>query len=337
MSNLNENARIRHDAVRAGMVMVGLVAFGTGGYVLLEGWSVFEALYMTAITLSTIGFGEVRPLTETGRAFTLLLIITGVGNLAYALGATTEFFAAGGLDDYRRRARMERYLKEVHGHTIVCGYGRLGSAIVRELAAAKALLVIVERDPTALAELRELGVPFVEGDAGDDDVLHAAGIARAGTLVAALNDDAANVFLTLTARVLNPAVIIYGKAEDPQSLIKLERAGANVHFSPAVVAGHRVAMQILRPSITEVVDLPAGNGVFELAMQEVKVADLTKSERAAPLSPSSLWGTRKLMILAVKTASGEILFPAPPGHDLQADDRLVVMGEAKTVVALQTD
>lgn len=329
---LSENARIRRNAIRATLILVLLVVGGTAGYVVIEGWPVFDALYMTGITLATIGYGETHPLSGPGRAFTLVLIAVGVGNIAYAFGTMTGFFATGGYDVYRWRARMERQLAEISGHTIVCGYGRLGSAVVQTLLDNGGGVVVVEREPTHADRLRDLGVPFVVGDAADDDVLAAAGIGRARTFVAALNDDASNVFLTLTARVLNPALVIYGKAEDPHSLVKLERAGANVRFSPSLVAGHRVAMQILRPATTDLVELSGLEGGFEVAVQELRAQALHAVGQ--PLRKASVWNDDKLLVLAVQRGDGSMLFPPRSDYVLQEADRVVVMGRAEALAAL---
>lgn len=322
-----ENKTIRVHAVRAMLILGVLVGGGTLGYCWIEGWSVADALYMTAITLSTVGYGETHPLSASGRWFTVALISVGVGNIAYALGAGTEFFAAGGLRGYRRRALMESKLQGLHDHTIVCGHGRLGSAVSAALREAGAPFVVVEQNPHVLSRLDQEEVPYVAGDAGDDEILKSAGIGRARTLVTALHDDAANVFLTLTARVLNPAVVIYGKADDPTSLIKLERAGANHRFSPAQVAGHRVANQILRPTLTDIVGLSTKRGEYELAIEEFQATGL-HGVTGAPLNRTKLWGNPEAMVLAIKTADGGVLFPPKGDYELRDNDRVVIMGKA---------
>lgn len=322
-----DNRTIRRHAKRAGLVMLLLLGGGAIGYHLIEGWPLFDALYMTVITLSTIGYGETHPLSDGGRLFTVAMILMGVGNLAYVIGASTEFFAAGGLEAYRRRARMERTLATLENHTIICGYGRLGSAVAAELELHHAPFVVVERSEEVAEKLAQDGnFTFVHGDAGDDEVLLRAGIERAQALVAALNDDATNVFLTLTARVLNPRVVIYGKADDPTSLVKLARAGANHQFSPALVAGNRVAHQILRPAVNDLVGILTGRGRQELSIEEV-IASRLGIAPGALLSTTPLWGKPDLMVLAIKTADGTIVFPPRPDYVLGPDDRVVVMGK----------
>ncbi len=324
----NENRLIRRHARQASVVLFGLLLLGTVGYHVIEGWPLFDGLYMTVISLSTIGYGETNPLSHEGRVFTLLLIFIGVGNLAYVLAGTTQFFAAGGLVAYRRRARMERNLETISGHTIICGCGRLGLAIVHELEAKNAPFVAIERDPELIETLRAANprLLLVQGDAGEDDVLIAAGVKRARALVAALNDDASNVFLTLTARVLNAKVVIHGKADDPDTLRKLERAGANHPFSPSLVAGQRIAEQLTRPTVAELVGVVTSITDQELSIEEVP-ASAVRGLVGRPLSESPLWGQPRTLVLAVKKADGRLLFPALADYVVVSHDYLVLMGE----------
>jgi voltage-gated potassium channel len=326
MPRSTTNRELRGHARRAAMMLAFVVLGGAIGYHQIEGWPLFDSLYMTITTLATVGYGEIHPLSNAGRAFTIGLILLGVGNLAYAFAGTSHFFAAGGVQAYRRRAKMDRMLAALHGHTIICGCGRLGTAILHELTAQRAPVVVVERNEEIARRLTEAQtVPCVQGDAQDDDVLVAAGIHRAHALVAALNDDASNVFVTLSARVLNPGLVIYGKADDPATLTKLERAGANHTFSPSFVAGHRIATQIIRPAITELIGIATGKSSLELAIEEVIVRRLGFAG-GTRMSQTPLWGKTDLLVLAVKTHDGAVVFPPRPDLALHPDDRIVVMG-----------
>ena len=322
-----ENARLLAHARRAAGVLGALLAAGTLGYCAIEGWRWLDALYMTVITLTTIGFGETHPLSDAGRVFTIALIFVGAGNLAYALGGMTQFFASGGLDAWRRRTRMTHTLETISGHTIVCGCGRLGGAVAGALVRQGAQVVVVDRSAHALARFVSdaPAAAFVEGDASEDDILKRAGIERARALVAALNDDASNVFLTLTARVLKADLAIYGKADDPSTLLKLERAGANVQFSPALVAGQRIAHQILRPRLTEVVAFSAGAEADDLGIEEVTLEQLRRPA-GAPLGETPVWGRPELMVLGVRRGDGTMLFPPTRNHRLASGERVLVMG-----------
>ncbi len=324
---LLENQRIRRAGLQGSLVLLALLLGGTYGYCWLEGWRPLDALYMTVITLATIGYGETHALSDAGRIFTLALIVMGVGNLGYMLAEATAFMASGGLQAYRRRERMARMLTELKNHTIICGYGRLGTTITEELVKTSMPLVIIDRDPLIIERLQERGdVGVIRGDANDDQVLQAAGIGRAHALVAALNDDASNVFLTLTARVLtkevNPTLVIHGKAEDPATLVKLKRAGADHTFSPALVLGHRIAHQILRPAVTELVGLSGSQGGVELSIEEVLAERLGDGKA---LRDTALWGKADLLILAVKTRDGEVIFPPRGELTIGTGDRVVVL------------
>lgn len=314
-------------AVRVSTLFTLLFTVGTLGYTLLEGWPLFDSFYMTLITLTTIGYGETHPLSEVGRVFTAGLIIGGVGNAAYALSTLTQFFATGGWTEYRRRTRMQHQLESLKDHTIICGFGRLGSAIAEGLLESRCPFVVVERSVEVVAMLRrQERTLFVTGDATDDAVLQKAGILRARTLVAALDDDAANVFLTLTARVLNPALIIHGKADDPNTLLKLQRAGADHQFSPSLVAGHRVARQIVRPAVMDLVELATRAGQFELAIEEFPVSNLLTAQ-GKMLAQTPFWGRDDFMILAIRTSEGNLRFPPKGEYVLLKGDSLIVMGK----------
>lgn len=321
-------------AVRVAATFLALFSVGTIGFTLIEGWHPFDALYMTLITITTIGYGETHPLSTQGRIFNIVLIVVGVGNSAYTLGAMTQFFASGGWNAFRRRARMQNQLDRIRHHTIICGFGRLGTTIADGLLERGAPFVVVERNAEVLERLRNQDrILFVSGDASDDDTLKAAGILRARTLVTALDDDASNVFLTLTARVLNPALIIYGKADDPSTLIKLQRAGADHPFSPALVAGHRVAMQIVRPAVMDLVELATGRGQLEFAIEEFPVDRFSECIGKA-LSKTPFWGREDFMILAVRSVDGTVRFPPRPAMLLSKGDSLIVMGKGQVLSTL---
>jgi voltage-gated potassium channel len=330
-----ENARLLQHALRAAGALAALLGLGTLGYVVIEGWSAFDAFYMTVITLATIGYGETHPLSEAGRLFTVLLIFVGVGNLAYAFGGTTGFLAAGGLEAWRRRSRLENTLNTITGHTIVCGCGRLGSAVTRALLRQGASVVVVDRDGHALRRFltEHPELPHVVGDAAEDEVLLEAGARRANALVAALNDDASNVFLTLSARVLNARLVIYGKADDPSTLQKLERAGANVQFSPAHVAGTRIANQILRPGLTEVIGFASESEPDELGIEEVSPTQLGL-QGGRTLGDTPVWGKADLLVLGVRRIDGHLVFPPRPEIVLGPEDRVLVMGRPASLTAV---
>jgi voltage-gated potassium channel len=322
-----DDRAIARTAVAAGAVALILLIVGSVGYHVLEGWPLFDAFYMTIITLSTVGYGEVRPLSTGGRVLSILLILGGVSTLGYALGATTEFIAHGGWEASRRRRRMRNKLETIENHTIVCGYGRLGRAVVEVLRQNHQRVVVVDRGSEVLDKLpRDDDLLHCIGNAQDDDVLIAAGVRRARALVAAVDSDAANVFLTLSARELNPQIVLYGKADDPKSLQKLERAGANHVFSPSTVAGHRVAWQIVQPNVTDLLDIATRRGEYELSIVEVRIGDVLRPG-GTTLRETRLWGGDAVMIAAIKHVDGSVEFPPRADMLVTAEDRAVVLGK----------
>ncbi len=328
-SGPSENQRIRRAALQGAVLLVSIHLFGIVGYHSIEGWSWFDAFYMTVITIATVGFGETHALSTEGRTLTVALIFSGVGVLGFMFAEGTDFMARGGLQAYRRRDRMARMLSQLNNHTIVAGYGRLGTALVEELLAQGTPFVVLDRDPHIVEKLQaNPRVAVIRGDANEDAILRQAGVDRAHTLVCALNDDASNVFLTLTARVLtrdvNPRLVIHAKVEDLSSLTKLERAGANFTFCPSRVLGHRIAHQILRPATTELVGLSTRRGDVELAMEETLVE---KMGPAKTLRDTPLWGKTDLLILAVKTEDGDLVFPPKGDMKVGPGDRVVVLGK----------
>ncbi|MEL6821476.1 MAG: potassium channel family protein, partial [Calditrichota bacterium] len=202
---------------------------GTLGYVILEGWGLLDAYYMTVITITTTGFGEVRPLSTAGQVLTILLIISGVGVAGYIAASTAEWV----LDIKRfRRQRMMKQIKKLNGHFIICGYGRLGKPICRELKELNHPFVVIEIDSQRIEELMELGYTHLEGDATEDAVLREAGVERAKGMMSVLATDADNVYATLSAKVLNPNIFIVTRAIDEETEVKLKRAGANRILKP---------------------------------------------------------------------------------------------------------
>ena len=223
---------------------------------------------------------------------------------------------------------MKHSLATIKDHTIVCGYGRLGRAVVEVLRQNGHAVVVVDRDAVALQKLPEdPGLLHCAGNAQEDDVLIAAGVERARALVAAVDSDAANVFLTLSARELNPDIVLYGKADDPKSLQKLQRAGANHAFSPASVAGHRVGWQIVQPDVTDLLDIATRRGEYELKIEELRIGDLLRPGGTV-LADTSLWGASEQMIVAIKHVDGSVEFPPRADMSVSADDRLVVLGKS---------
>ena len=288
---MNEPTFFRQLRVVIVLVIV-LISTGTAGYMLLEHWGLHDALFMTVITLSTVGYGEVRPLTQAGEVFTMLLIFGGVGVLAYSFSTVTDYIVAGELQGYLRRRRTARKMARMQDHYIVCGYGRVGRQVVEELHANDIRLVVIDIDRALGAELEQLGIPFMAGDPTEDDVLEQAGIERAAGLCSCLPNDATNVFVVLSARKINAALLILSRCNQPENQDKLRIAGADKVINPYVTTGRQMATQLLYPSVMEFLDVVIRRGDLELRLQEIVVG------------PASLLAGRSLADANVRTETG---------------------------------
>jgi len=241
----NPFARFRLPAVLLAIIIV----FGTTGYLLVEGWSLLDSFYMTIITISTVGFTEVHPLGTAGRIFTSVLIVSGVGTMLYGFGVFAETLSEGHFLEFRRVRRLERQVSELRDHLIVCGYGRMGTQVVREFASAGKQYVVIDSNQDAIERLRHEDRLHIEGDAADEEVLKEAGIEHAKALISAVDSDERSVYITLIARNLNPGLWIVARAGQPGSIRRLELAGANKAISPYLMAGHLMAEMALNPKL----------------------------------------------------------------------------------------
>lgn len=264
--------RMRRKLLRFGMGYFGIIAAGTVGYLVIEGWTPLESVYMTVITLSTVGFKEVRPLSPAGQAFTAALIVAGVGAVTYLFAAISQYIVSGELTGSLRKARMQQRIDALSGHYIVCGFGRVGQQVVLDLVHEKRACVVVETTEQVTADTPS-SVLRVVGDGSDDHVLEQAGIARAAGLVAVTGDDATNLFITLTARTLNPKLVIVARANQSATEPKLLRAGASHVLSPYTISGRRIARLLLHPSITDFLDVVMHSGQLELVLEECPVKE----------------------------------------------------------------
>ena len=248
-----------------------LVVGGTLGYVWLEGWPLGDSLYMTMITITTVGFGEVRPLSPEGRQFTILLLIFSIATVGYSVTTLIGFVFEGQIFLAMRGRRMERAISKLKDHHIICGCSAIGREVAFELRRAGAPFVIVDLNPGQSELSQDESVLFLEGNAENDEVLRAAGIERAKGLVAALRDDVDNVFVVLTARQMNPKLTIVAQAAEEQTTGKLMKAGADRVISPYQIAGRRMASVMLHPSIVDFLDVVMDKGEVSMRLEEVTV------------------------------------------------------------------
>ncbi len=315
------------------IVAFSLFLVSSAGYMLLEGYTPVEAVYMTVITLSTVGFGEVRPLSDAGRLFTVGVIIVGVGTGAYLFSTLAEYIVAGELTGNLRQRRMAKKLAKLREHYIVCGFGRVGEQVAMELHAQRLPLVVIDQNPAVMDHCDRYDIPYVIGDATDDDTLRQAGIERARGLVAVLDTDADNVFVVLSARALNPNLMIVARAATEDAERKLLKAGADRVVSPYVMAGNRLVSLLLRPNVVHFLDTALRSAELELWLEEIEVHPdsplVGKTLEEAQIR--SLTGAN---VLAIVRPSEHRMVDWSPHLRLQAGDILITLGRQDQVAAL---
>jgi voltage-gated potassium channel len=313
-------------------ILASLTLLGALGYVWIEGMSFLDAFYMTVITLSTVGYGEVAPLSDVGRVYTITLILVGLGAALYAISALATSLIEGRLLQIMGRTRMKRAIAALHDHVIVCGFGRFGQAVSRNLRLAEATVVIVDPDPAAEAECREQGCYFIEDSALEDTVLLKAGIEKARALVAAIPSDSDNVFVTLSAREANPEVRIHARAESHAGARRLRLAGANQVISPHGLGGQRIANAIVRPGVVEFLELSSPGDGAEVDLEEIALA----AESPLVDTPLSDFRERELRaaVVAIKRGDEPLRLNPGPSERLLAGDRVVVVGDHENLSRL---
>jgi voltage-gated potassium channel len=305
--------------------LAAVLIFGILGYV-SYGWTFFDALFMVVITISGVGFGEVRPMQSTGlRIHTMMVIALGLVAVAYTLGGFVQFLTEGEIRNYLGRQRMRRLIDSMTGHTIIAGYGRVGSLVGEELTAAGVAFVVIERKIERVIEIERKGYANIHNDATEEDTLRDAGLERAKTLVSVLSTDAENVFLTLTARRIAPNVEIIARAEQPVTHKTLIQAGADHVVMPAAIGAHRIVSLLTNPSAVEFAELVTRRSSLAIEMDEIPV------KARGPLDGLSLRDAdigRKtgVMVIAVKRADGRVEFPPSGDEPFAAGDSAVILG-----------
>lgn len=313
-----------------------VIAVGTAGYAIIERWSIFDSLYMTIITVGTVGFGETHPLSTAGRAFTMILVLAGVGALGFSLAQFIDFLLEGHLTGYLEGRRMHRRIEHLAGHTIVAGFGRVGSVACHALHAEKAEFVVVDGDARACDEARDAGWLVIEGDATEEEVLLAAGVDRAGSVITALSGDAENLFVTVTARGLNPDAFIVARSSHASTEPKLLKAGANRTITPNVIGGRRMAAMVLRPAVSEYLDIVThGNGV-EYRLQEVELSahSIFSGKTLAEARIREITGAQ---VVAILGRDGSVDGNPGPDTIISAGEKLVVLGTVDAVETLANE
>jgi voltage-gated potassium channel len=316
------------------LVPLVLVAFGTTGYRMVEGWPLFDALYMTVITLTTVGFLEVHTLSTAGRAFTMVLAVGGVFTAFYAATTVIGLVVSGELRGEVERRRMEKTLQQLRNHIIVCGYGRMGHLVCEEFSELGLPFVIVDRDPAAMEGFSMTHGIAVAGDATSDELLRRVGVDRARCLVTVVASDSDNLYITMSARLLNERLQIVARAEDAQSEVKLRRAGATRVVAPYVIGGHRVAQAVLRPAVTDFLELATRHDFPDLQIEETVVEPgsvLDQKELRATKIRSDLG----IILVAIRKRDGRHVFNPPAETLLEAEDLLITLGHTDQLLKLE--
>ncbi|MEO8359524.1 MAG: potassium channel protein [Vicinamibacteria bacterium] len=317
------------------LVVLILVLGGTVGYMLVEGWSLFDSVYMAVITLTTVGYLEIHPLSTAGRLFTMVLLLTGVFSLFYAATSAIRSIVGGELTGQLGRSRMEKKLQALRDHIIICGYGRMGRLVAQEFSQQKIPFVVIERNPDLLANFEvENGLALV-GDATHDGTLRRAGIDRAKTLVALAASDADNLFITLSARLMTDDVFIVARAEEEGAEKKLMKAGASRVISPYVIGGQRVAQAVLRPSVVDFIELATRSDYMALQIEETPVGK-GSSLCGQALKEAALRQSLGLIVVAIKRADGRMEFNPAPETTIAEGDILITLGPKHRQDQLQT-
>ena len=312
-----------------------VVIIGTVGYILIQKWGLFDSLYMTIITIGTVGFHEVRELSHTGRIFTIVLIIFGIGIGSYTLANLSAFIIEGHIQNIFRGRKMEKQISRLRDHIIVCGYGSTGVEIVAELAKAKKQFVVIENDEAKINELKEHGHLVLAGDATDDEILQQAGVSTAKGLIASLSNDADNVYVVLTARGMSPDLRIVARSIDQLSCNKLIRAGADKVVSPYTIAGRRMAMLLLSPGIVDFLEVMIQSEELELKIEEVKLSKGSYLEKKQLRESNIKAKADGAMIIGINK-QGEKIVVNPPGTTLLEDkDILYVLGNQAQIEKLK--
>ncbi|MEA3280836.1 MAG: potassium channel protein [Thermodesulfobacteriota bacterium] len=308
------------------LLTIFIISFGTAGYMIIEDWGIFDAVYMTVITISTVGYGEVHEISKIGRVFTVFLVFAGVGFCIYVAGSFVQFMVEGQIRTILGRRRLDKKIDRLKNHYIICGYGRIGRVLCKNIKRKPIDLVVVEKDQDMAHIMDEDGVLYITGDAADEATLIRAGIKQAKNLIAVLATDVDNVFLVLTARQLNPDLYIIARASHEEVKLKLQAAGANKVESPYDIGAVSMAQRILRPTVTNFLDQAFDHKQKDIHMEEIFVSASSNLVNVM-LKDSGIRQNYNLIIIAIKKSDGDMLFNPSFESVIKAGDTLIAVGE----------
>jgi voltage-gated potassium channel len=325
--------RVKRQFILSLLFIAMVILLGTSGYVIIEGWSLFDALYMTITTITTVGYGEVLPLSDSGRVFTMVLIVFGVGTILYTFNNAARIVIEGEVQELFGRRKLEKRIKGLRDHYIVCGYGRMGNVICKELREQGARFIVIEKEAAAV-DSSESDTLFIKGDATKDEVLREAGIERAKGLISVLSTDAENLYVVLSAKVLNPELNIVARAGEEGSEQKLLRAGADRVVSPYHIGGLRIAHTLLKPAVVDFIEFATRSGNIDLQMEEVYVQE-GASIAGTTLDECGIGRELGIIIVAIKRTGGEMRFNPTFRTTIKPGDILIALGERTKLKVLE--
>ena len=316
------------------MLLFVSIVVGVLGFMLIEGYTLVEAFYMTVITFSTVGFNEVNPLSDAGRLFTSLYIILNLGVVAYVISVVSYYLFDGELKKLYKKHRLNKVVKKMSGHTIVVGFGRNGQKACEELASQGVDFVVVENNAQILTKIEQVyGYKTISGDATSDEILYEAGINKAQAIITTIPNDAENVFLTLTARELRPDIKIIARASEESSEKKLKRAGATHVIMPDAVGGLHMAQHITKPVVIEYLDMLSGGG--DLTLEEIHVVNLKEEYRGKSIEELDIRKQTGVSIIGFKDENDKFLFNPDSKATLNRQSVLIIVGVVEQVLAFK--
>ena len=320
---------------RSIVLLLSVVVFGTIGYMLIEGWDVWDSLYMTVISVTTAGYKEVHPMSRTGELFTMVVLTIGVATVLYSFSFVMARVVEGDLESRWVRRRRERMLDELTNHFIVCGFGRMGLIVAQEFVRQGIPFVIIERDAERMQQAIDAGFLAVEADASSEQVLKRVHIDRARGFIAAVSTDAENVYAVLTARLLRPDLYIIGRAETEDAKVKLVRAGADRVVSPYQIGGLQLAQTALRPAVVDFVQIATSSENLELNMEQVGIKEGAVLAGRS-IVEANLRQRFGVVVVGIQRSDGRMEFNPSPDAVMRAGDHLVVLGHLDKLRDLET-
>ena len=315
--------------------LAAVLCAGTAGYHLIEGWNLFDALYMTVITMTTVGYGETHPLTFAGKVFNTFLILAAVAAGGFLVATFTQAMLEFEFKQFLGRRRMERELAKLTNHYIICGAGRVGRTVARQLRARKVPCVVVELEANRAQWAVDEGIPVLIGSGATEDSLNRARIQHAKGLVAAVTSDADNLYIVLTASGMRPELKIIARASEEEAIPKLLRAGASQVLSPYHFVGHRIVQLLLRPNVLDFIDTAVGAQRLDVQIEEVRVSE-TSALAGKSLASADIRGQTGVLVLALKRADGKMVFNPDPNAIIEGGDYVIAIGSNEHLTKLES-